>query len=442
MALNLKLEQILLLAPDASSAKAARGLAQLNKWPTLGHSERAAWGECQGSSAKPYQARVDLSEMGYQCSCPSRKIPCKHTLGLLILLHDQPAAFSNGEPPAWVAEWLEGRTRRAQQRQEKQQERQKKATDPRAQAKRASERHAKTEAGLHELELWLRDMMRQGLAAVQGQPHSFWATPAARMTDAQAPGVARLLHQMAALPVAGDDWAERLLAQAGRLYLLIAGFKRLDELPEATQAEIRSVLGWPQSQDELLAQAGQRDCWLVVGQRVVENETERLHTQFSWLWSNTSRRPALVLDFAHGSTPLDKSLVPGNAIDAELVYFPGAFPLRSLVKTRHATLEAPAGLSGYASITEALDTYAAALAASPWLERLLLPLQAVVLAHHGDTWMVHDEAGHTLPLSPQFEQPWQLFALSGGHPLALAGEWDGRYLLPLGVWAEGGFQQL
>jgi hypothetical protein len=262
------------------------------------------------------------------------------------------------------------------------------------------------------------------------------------MNDAQAPGVARLLNQMAALPAAGDDWAERLLAHAGYLYLLIAGFKRLDELPAPTQAEIRSVLGWPQSQDELLTQPGQRDCWLVVGQRVVENETERLHTQFSWLWGNTSRQPALVLDFAHGSAPLDKSLVPGSAIDAELVFFPGAFALRALVKTRHVALKMPAELSGYASITEALNAYTAALAASPWLERLLLPLRSVVPAHYANGWTVHDEAGHALLLSPQFEQPWQLFALSGGHPLALAGEWDGRHLLPLGVWSEAGFQQL
>jgi hypothetical protein len=27
--------------------------------------------------------------------------------------------------------------------------------------------------------------------------------------------------------------------------------------------------------------------------------------------------------------------------------------------------------------------------------------------------------------------------LSGGHPLAVCGEWDGRMLLPLSVWHEG-----
>jgi len=36
------------------------------------------------------------------------------------------------------------------------------------------------------LELWLRDLVRQGLAAAPGQPYSFWDAVAARLVDAQA----------------------------------------------------------------------------------------------------------------------------------------------------------------------------------------------------------------------------------------------------------------
>jgi uncharacterized Zn finger protein len=35
-----------------------------------------------------YQIRVDLGEFAYNCTCPSRKLPCKHVLGhqgLLVL---------------------------------------------------------------------------------------------------------------------------------------------------------------------------------------------------------------------------------------------------------------------------------------------------------------------------------------------------------------------
>jgi hypothetical protein len=46
--MNWTTEQILKLAPDASSAKAGHGLLNLNKWSGLGTDERAAWGLCQG----------------------------------------------------------------------------------------------------------------------------------------------------------------------------------------------------------------------------------------------------------------------------------------------------------------------------------------------------------------------------------------------------------
>src|SRR5512145_820277 len=74
------------LAPDAAAIKAAQGLAKPAKWRNLGRTERLIWGECQGSGANPYQVRVDLEDVAYKCSCPSRKLPCKHTLGLLLLM--------------------------------------------------------------------------------------------------------------------------------------------------------------------------------------------------------------------------------------------------------------------------------------------------------------------------------------------------------------------
>lgn len=435
MSLNLTAEQILALAPDASSAKAGKGQATPKKWPVLGSNEQALWGECQGSGAKPYQVRIDLTELGFHCTCPSRKFPCKHALGLLLLLHDHPDIFIEHTPPDWVAEWLANRSKRAQQRTEKET----KAPDPKAQAKRASERYARTAAGLQELETWLRDLVRQGLATVQGQPTRFWETPATRLVDAQAPGVARLFRQIAALPMSGEGWAEQVLAHIGRVYLLIEGFKRMDELPEEVQADIRSVLGWTQSQDELLAGTGLLDDWLVLGQRL--EEEDKLRTRSTWLWGRTSQRAALVLDFAFGNQPLEAGPVPGSSINAELVFYPGAYPLRALVKARHTAPTPLDAMPGHPNILTAITAYTDALARFPWLERLLLPLEAVVPVRQGTGWAVRDKHDMLLPLAPQFSQPWLLLALSGGHPLALAGEWNGSYLLPLSAWAEGRFHR-
>lgn len=81
-------DTILALAPDAKSAKSGRDLATLRKWVTLGCHEQAVWGECQGSAESPYQTQIDLAEPAFHCSCPSRKFPCKHALGLFLYSTD------------------------------------------------------------------------------------------------------------------------------------------------------------------------------------------------------------------------------------------------------------------------------------------------------------------------------------------------------------------
>src|SRR6185436_14455124 len=133
--MNWSVEQILALAPDAASAKAGQGLAAARKWSALGCDATAAWGFCRGSGKDPYQAQIELSEPAFRCSCPSRKFPCKHGLGLLLLLTSQPQAFKAKTAPAWVSEWLATRAQRAQQREEKRAKAEEKAIDPAAQAK-------------------------------------------------------------------------------------------------------------------------------------------------------------------------------------------------------------------------------------------------------------------------------------------------------------------
>src|SRR3954469_9795992 len=81
--------QVNSLAPDASSQKAGAKLGVPGPWSDTGYheSERLLWGDCKGSGSKPYQVTVSVadSDTAYACTCPSRKFPCKHALGLLLL---------------------------------------------------------------------------------------------------------------------------------------------------------------------------------------------------------------------------------------------------------------------------------------------------------------------------------------------------------------------
>jgi hypothetical protein len=439
-------DQILALAPDPGSAKAGQGLANPRKWLALGRSERAVWGECQGSAREPYRTQIDLNEPAFRCSCPSRKFPCKHGLGLFLLLASQPAAFEQKAAPAWVTEWLGKRDQSAQQRTAKQErpapppgeETSKKRTV--AQARTAAARETKVAAGMAELGRWMRDLVRQGLAGAQSQPHSFWETVAARMVDAQAPGLARMVRELADVAATGEGWQERLLDRLTRLQLLIEGYQRLEALPPETQADIRAAIGWSPRQEELLGFVGVRDRWLILGQRV--EDEDNLRVQRTWLWGDKTDQPALVLGFAAPGQPLDRSLAPGTAIDAELVFFPGAYPLRALVKQRHAAPQPLDHLPGYADLTTAIQGYGAALTRVPWLERFPMPLQAITPARTSTGWAVLDADHRSLPLAPTFRHTWRLMALSGGQPLGLFGEWTGDLLLPLSVYTEDGYSSL
>ena len=102
------------LAPDAASVAAARKLARPAPWSATGYDERAVWGLCKGSGARPYQTQVDLSGPAWKCSCPSRKVPCKHALALLLLRAGGQVAAAT--PPEWVNEWLQSREERAARR--------------------------------------------------------------------------------------------------------------------------------------------------------------------------------------------------------------------------------------------------------------------------------------------------------------------------------------
>ncbi|HEY6400980.1 MAG TPA: SWIM zinc finger family protein, partial [Blastocatellia bacterium] len=250
-------------------------------------------------------------------------------------------------------------------------------------------------------------------------------------------GIARLARQLAGVAASGEGWESRLLERLGRLYLLIQSFNRVAELPEASQADIRGAIGWTQNQDELLIQDGMRDRWMVLGQRV--EEEDKLKAQRIWLRGEQSGRDALIMNYAARKQPLDASFITGAVIEAELVFFPGAYPLRAIVKQRDGAPAPPEGISGYAKIIDAHHAFLGAITANQWLEKFPMPLLNVIPLRRGDTWFIRDSEDRVLKLVPGFEFIWTLLAVSGGHPIDVFSEWDGDYLLPLSAFAEGRF---
>jgi hypothetical protein len=420
-------ERVAGLAPDPASEKAGRALATPAKWTGAGASEDAVWGFCQGSGKKPYQTCVELAEPAFRCSCPSRKFPCKHALGLLLLW--AAGRVSPAEAPEWVHSWLAERADRAR-RAEKRAE----ATGPKdeeAAARRAAERLARVEGGVAELKVWLTDRIGAGFAGFERNGGEELHTVAARMVDAQASGLAGGLRRAAGI-VGRRDWPEALLAELSLLYLLADSATRLESLPVPLAETVRTRLGFSVETARVLEE-GERvaDDWLITG--AADEENDRLLTRRTWLRGLATGRDALVLSFAPPGRPLDTSLPPGHRLTAELAFYPGAAPLRASVAEHGIPLAAPTAEGG--SIADALAAHARAMAADPWLERWPVLLADVTPAEHGGGWCLSEKDGTALPLVP-YAFPWSLLALSAGSPLTVAGEWSPAGLRPLMCWHE------
>lgn len=433
--MHLTMEQVAEMAPDANSAAAGKKLMTPRHWQAVGQNEDALWGLCQGSAV--YQVKVDWSNLGYHCSCPSRKFPCKHVLGLLMLCAGSPEAAPRAAPPEWAEQWLARRRVREQKKAEPRAE-EDKPVDEKGRQRRAQQRQDRVGQGLERLTVWLGDLVRNGLAGLESQSSSFWEEPAKRLVDAQAAGLAARVSNLATFVGGSRDWPARLLAELGRIKLLVHAYERIDQLPPGLAQDVRQMIGWNTSQAEL-EEAGESvsDTWVVIGQYV--DEQQRLRTQRTWIVGRDTARTALVLQFSAGGQPFAESIVPGCQQEGTLLFYPGAVRLRAKFVQREATARAiDRRLPATATIDEFLDVFSEQVARQPWSTMLGHVLHDVTITLHNDAWYVRDQSGRALPLAGR--EHWRILALSGGHPVDLAGEWDGYRWRPLALFVDGTYR--
>lgn len=427
---------MLSLAPDDASRRAGSKLGTAGPWSEAGSSGAGAvWGLCKGSGSKPYRTVVDTAEVAYKCSCPSRKFPCKHALGLLLLwVSDDHTVPDTEEEPGWAGEWLEGRRKHAEKKQETGAA-VAKAADPEAARRRAERRAERITSGATELEQRLSDLLRGGLAAAERPGYGLWEETAARMVDAQAPGLAGRVRELGAIPSSGQGWPVRLLEECALLHMLDRAWLGLDRLPEALAATVRSRVGLPAVADGRAV----RDHWLVLAQ--YDTADGRLTTRRIWLRGRASGRTALVLDFGPPGRPPQLSLSVGLVLDAALTPFAGSGQLRAELGKRFA---APAPLADRppgVDTRTAVGLYGQALLDDPWLDSWPVTLHRVIPVPADGGWQLADAEGDSaLPVSHAFHSLpglWQLAALSGGAPVTVFGECGHRGFNPLTAWPEG-----
>lgn len=473
-------EQIESVAPSAASMTAASPLATPARWTGLGTDDRVVWGSFRGSGAEPYDTAVDHVGVGYRCTCPSRKIPCKHALALLLMWSrdEVPTATPATAIDAWVRRRTAARvpvdqpgssaapTDAAGESPRSDGERDDDPLPPPDSERDAArdERVERMMAGLTELDRWLDDRVRTGLADPSLAQFSTWDELAARLVDAQAGSLANRIRRLAGLVGASPTWHEDVLAELGLLHLLSQAGRRLGDLPDALADAVATTVGWQVRRADVLGGVPDTDRWVVAGRS--DQREDRIEVRRHWLRGQLSGRWALVLSFAAYQQSLDDTLEVGTMLHADLHRYPGP-ALRALVGTRHpepedtifpdvaalpdgAAAVRPTGRPPGQSTADAMHEVGRMLVSEPWLDRVPTSVTAAVV-RRGDGWSLGDGSG-SLPIlvpsvpadgparrvgRPSSSDPvTMLLALSGGRTVDLTIEWTPHGVVPLAVHLE------
>jgi hypothetical protein len=435
------IEQVVAIAPSPARFAAADAIATPTRWVALGADGDAAWGRCRGSGREPYETVVDHAHLAWRCTCPSRSHPCKHALALLVM-------WVRGQVPDGVAtpgtrSWVDGHARREAATAGA-------AGPPAAEAEAPSgaaeddappppdeprvldgqrdERIARLQAGLVELDRWVDDRLRTGLADPALARYATWDDLASRLVDARAGALANRVRRLAGVVGARPDWHEVVLAELGMLHLLARAGQRVPELPGGLADAVATACGWQVRQADVLAGVPETDTWVVAGRS--DTREDRIEVRRTWLRGRESARWAMVLSFAAYRQALDTSLVVGDAFAADLHRYPGA-SWRSIIGARHQEgVDHPVAPPAV-DVAGACAEVGSALADQPWLDRIPVTLVATPTFDRG-RWLLTDGGG-SIAVAPEAPGLATVLAASAGAPVTATVEWTLDGAVPLTV---------
>ena len=424
------------IAPTPARFSAADALAVPSRWVVLGADEQALWGRCRGSGREPYDTMVDHVHAAWRCSCPSRSQPCKHALALLVMWvkGQVPAATA----PTGVRTWADGHARTdaapaapaATAPADDAADEQPRPEPPVDLDRQRDERVERLVAGLVELERWLDDRVRTGLADPALARYATWDELAARLVDARAGALANRVRRLAGVVGARPDWHEVVLAELGVLHLLArpAGGCRNCPAPLADAvATVVRLAGAPGRR------AGRRAGDRPLGRRRPQRHPRGSHRgaphvaprgEHGSLGDDAlvRRLPPVARHLARRSarrSPPTCTAIPGRR---------GVPSSASATTMRAAALPVapPAGVG-----RRRVRRVGAALAAEPWLDRVPATVAAAPTLVDG-RWVLTDATG-AVAVAPEAPGVPTLLAASRGQPVDVTVEWTVDGAVPLTV---------
>ncbi len=436
--MQLTVEQVSALAPNANTLKRAQKLAKPASFKNAGANERAVWADVKGSGSD-YKSYIDLDGPAYKCSCPVHKYPCKHGLALLLFAAENTLPDDN--LPDDLQSWLNKRDGAKTRKENKTGE----VKDPKAQEKRIQQREKKVRQGITELEHFIEDAVRMGLGELSKRKDDTWDKIQRRLIDAQAKGLASRIDWMRQQMGYQPQWTEPVFEALLELHLLISAYKNQDKLPTEFAADIREYIGWNRTKDEVLKPDTKVEDWLVLNQAI--RYESGLFIQSIWLQNVEQGNIALIRNFAVSQSreTLPTGYVAGSVIEAKVDYYSTHFPLRALIERKNVfeqqvidekamqTLQGSAFPSLNGAIRHARDCQCK----NPFLHEIPLLINDLRLVMKADALAFADKNDHLLLLHRDFTQTWPLLSLMGTQNACVFVIFDGKSAKPWGLLQQG-----
>ena len=435
-------ENIQKLAPKPNAFIAGKKLANVSKWEFFAKSDRSIWGNVKGSGKNPYKVQIDLQELAYKCTCPSRQFPCKHSLALLLLYARENQKFKIEKEPDYVTEWLDKRKVRATKvdKEEKELSEEDKKKRASSKAKRDGERADFVASGVNDLSLWLKDMVRLGLLTLPTKEPAYFESMAKKMVDAKAPGLAGWVRAFHNLNYRDKSaWQDEAIAIVGKLNLLLQSFNNMESSDELMSNTIKSHLGYTFKTKDILANPTtkiQKDKWLVLGSTKEEGDDLTIHR--TWLHGLESNQSAIILVFeSKFSNMTTVPLMDGSVIEAALAFYPDTAPHRAIIQKQNGVQkELPIIPQFNKNWKEQHTQKVAFLKANPWASNRSYIIESVQIIGDGKKWLLVDVDNNYKIISKFYDEEkiMSILLMSNNKPVDIAFIEEASGIFPLGIF--------
>jgi hypothetical protein len=423
--MNLSKEEINALATDEQTALRGQKLANVNKWTVLGYKDNVLWGECPGSAADAYLVIADINGPTFSCSCPVRKLPCKHCMALMFMRENE-LLPSTAELPEKVKKWAERNIKLAT-KEIKTVDKINDTASAEAKEKRDVGRLQLMSNGVSDLKRWLSDTVSLGLANLAHDNKQFWENAAARFKDSKLSKVAYTVREIAEEFTVTVDNSEKIAIQFGEISLLVKAFEKIEHCDPIFKEELLNQLGRLLKKSDVIdnAQILKGDFFVFAIKETYN--LDGLQERRVWLMHIETGKTALLQDFIFfGSSSFEYNYRLGAVYEMEIYYYPATLQQRAVMFSINFK-DNPYDIAsfGYPDFEVLMTNLSALIQLNPWLKHDAMILNQVIPVFDKKERFIVDNLFRKIPLKKCSDKKMmKLLALSGGEPISISGEFD------------------